>query len=489
MKSLNRKTTNKPTKHPERILQFGGGNFLRAFCDWMFHVLNEETDFNSSIVVVKPTERGDYLELKEQEGLFYVALDGIRKESLHSEVTLVESISRSIQPYTEWEAYLKTAEQPEMRFIVSNTTEAGIKFSEKDTLEAQPAHEFPAKLTQWLFHRYQFFNGAADKGMIFLPCELIENNGLALRKAIMEYAELWKLEEAFVDWIVDHNQFCNTLVDRIVSGYPSNRASEISEQKGFEDKLLVAGEYYHSWVIDASKEAQLALPFHQTNLNVQFVEDLAPYREMKVRILNGAHTSLVPVGYLAGIRTVKESMDTGEVLNHVERVLSEEIKPTLSGFGAHEIDVFIKAVLDRFKNPTLKHNLIDISLNSTSKFQARLLPAFLDYLGNEGSFPKRIAFSLACLIRFYKGEFANETIELKDNIEILNFFKEEWGKVTSGQQSLEALVQNIFRNESIFGYDLNKINGLVPFVVAQIESVQKIGVVESLRKLYEYRNH
>lgn len=483
MELLNRNITNRPQTNPERILQFGGGNFLRAFCDWIFDVLNKETDFNASVVVVKPTEKGDYLDLKAQDGLFHLALDGICDGQLHSEVTLVESISRVIQPYNEWETFLKTAEQPEMRFVVSNTTEAGIQFSKKDILENQPAHEFPAKLTQWLFHRYQFFNGAIDKGMILLPCELIRNNGLALRKTVMEYAELWHLGDDFIDWIVAHNHFCCTLVDRIVSGFPKERAASIVNEIKVEDKLLVAGEYYHSWVIKASKEIQKELPFAQTNLNVKFVEDLGPYREMKVRVLNGAHTSLVPVGYLAGIRTVKESMDTEIVYNHVSKILFEEIKPTLIDFREEEVDTFIQSVLDRFKNPTLKHYLIDISLNSISKFEARLLPAFLDYTQLNETFPKRIAFSLACLIRFYKGVFNSEEIKIKDSDIVIKFFKKEWGKVNSKEQTIKGLVENLFRNPSIFKNDLSKVKGLVSFIENQIITVEKEGIIKGLEKL------
>lgn len=483
MNKLNRNTTNIPVQRPERILQFGGGNFLRAFCDWMFHVLNLETDFNSSVVIVKPTKRGDYVELKAQDGLFHVALDGIRDGALHSEITLVESISRVIQPYNAWKDYLKTAEQAEMRFLVSNTTEAGIKFSESDQLKDEPAHEFPAKLTQWLFHRFNHFDGAADKGMILLPCELIEDNGEALKTTVLQYAELWKLGEGFVSWINNHNYFCSTLVDRIVSGYPKDRADELLKSIGFDDELLVAGEYYNSWVIKAPIEVQSELPFAKTDLNVQFVEDLGSYREMKVRVLNGAHTSLVPVGVLAGIETVIESMSQAEVIGHVQNVLSEEVKPTLIDFSATEIDAFIQAVLDRFKNPTLQHFLMDISLNSTSKFQARLLPAFLDYVKMKGTFPKRIAFSLACLIRFYKGEFNGSSIVRKDNSEVLQFFDKEWSSIEKNEQPLEVLVKNTLSNPLIVGKDISSIEGLVPFIAGQITNIESKGVVETLKTI------
>ncbi len=483
MKTLNRSAINKPVQYPERILQFGGGNFLRAFCDWMIDVLNKQTDFNGSIVVVKPTKRGDYSELREQEGLFHVALDGIRNGKLISEVTLVESVSRVIQPYLEWKDFLATAEQPEMRYIISNTTEAGIKFSEEDQITDTPPHEFPAKLTLWLHHRFTHFNGAADKGCVLLPCELIEDNGDALRKTILTYASKWNLGYDFQDWITEHNHFCSTLVDRIVSGYPKDRANEIEEKIGFNDPLLVAGEEYHSWVIKAPSFMQKELPFSKTNLNVQFVDQLSSFREIKVRILNGAHTSLVPVAYLAGLRTVKESMDSELINHHVLALLSTEVKPTLTDFSEQEIDTFINAVLDRFKNPTLKHYLIDISLNSTSKFKARLLPAFNQFTELKGAFPKRIAFSLACLIRFYKGEFNGQTIALNDNKTILDFFKEEWSKVDAEIQTVSNLVENVLSNENIFGDDLTKHEGLTGFIEKSLKAIENNGVVSFLEKL------
>ena len=483
LKILNRKTVNKPVNHPLRVMQFGGGNFLRAFCDWMFDVLNKTTDFNGSVAVIKPTERGDYTELKNQEGLFHVALDGIRNGKLVSEVTLVESVSKVIQPYTEWNDYLALAEQPEMRFVVSNTTEAGIKFSSSDKQTDCPPHEFPGKLTLWLYHRFNYFKGATDKGCIVLPCELIEDNGDALQKTVVKYAEHWGLELEFITWVINCNYFCSTLVDRIVSGFPTDRKVAIEQQTGYKDDLLVAGEVYHSWVIKAPPIVQKELPFSKTDLNVVFVDDLKDYREMKVRILNGAHTSLVPVGYLAGIRTVKESMEDDLVSNHILQVLSKEIKPTLTNFPEKDIDTFINAVLDRFKNPTLKHFLIAISLNSTSKFQARLLPAFKEYTQTNGHFPKRIAFSLACLIRFYKGEFGGENIPVNDDASILEFFKDEWGQVTEQHQTLEDLVTNVLSNTDIVGENLATYNGLVQFITNSINSIDEVGVKECLKAL------
>jgi len=463
-------------------MQFGGGNFLRAFIDWMVDVLNKETDFNGGIAIVKPTAGGDYAELKAQDGLFTVVLDGIKNGELVAEKTVVTAVQEVINSYIEWESYLELATNPDVRFIVSNTTEAGIKFNAADSLEDNPPKEFPAKLTFWLNHRFKHFNGDATKGCILLPCELIEDNGAALRKTVLQYADHWLLGKAFKDWIHHSNYFCSTLVDRIVSGYPVDRAEEIKTTSGFEDKLLVAGEYYHSWVIQANEIVQKELPFAKTAMNVEFVDDLAPYREMKVRILNGAHTSMVPVGYLAGIRFVKEAMENTHVSGFVESLLLNEAAKTLD-FPEKVKKKFVGGVLDRFRNPLLKHQLISISLNSTSKFVARLLPTLKDYYNKEGKLPKRIVFGLSALILFYKGEFNGEEIALKDDQNVLDFFTEHWKKVDNEQIALSDFVHSVLGNTRIWKEDLTHIAGLPDSVTQNILQIQKNGIIESLRKL------
>src|SRR5690606_3864984 len=269
---------------PTKILQFGCGNFLRAFVDWMVQVLNEETDFNAGVVIVKPAERGDYKILKDQYGLFTVILDGIRDGKSIQEKRLVSCVDQIINPYTAWEQYLELAQIPSLRFVISNTTEAGIKFNPMDNFKDAPPSEFPAKLTLFLYHRFRHYDGNPSKGCIILPCELIISNGETLQKTVLQYAAHWQLEPEFTAWIRTANHFCSTLVDRIVSGYPTDRVQELERELRYEDPLMVAGEYYHNWVIQAPISIQRELPFTQTKLNVQFVDDLAPYREMKVRI-------------------------------------------------------------------------------------------------------------------------------------------------------------------------------------------------------------
>lgn len=482
MQSLNRTTANIYETLPLKVMQFGGGNFLRAFVDWMIHSMNKKTDFNAGVVIIKPTDRGDYSALKSQEGLFHVVLDGVVNGKLVSEKTLVTAVQKIINPYTEWNDYLELAKNETIRFIISNTTEAGIKFNTDDKFDDSPPKEFPAKLTVWLYHRFQYFRNDAAKGCILLPCELIEGNGDALKLSVLQYADYWRLGDDFISWINGANVFCNTLVDRIVSGYSADRAMEVQNEFGFEDGLTVIGEYYHSWVIQKAGSVAEELPFDQTDLNVQFVDDLVPYREMKVRILNGAHTAMVPVGYLAGLRLVKEVIDNEVVGGFVKSLLIEEVVPTL-GFSEIEKNKFVDDVLDRFENPFLEHRLIDIALNSTSKFVARLLPTIKDYMAIDGTLPKRIVFGLACLIRFYKGTFNEEKIQVKDDKGVLDFFNVEWKMFDELEISLQILVTHILENNLIWGEDLNLLPELSIIVTEQIENIEAYGVLEALKLL------
>lgn len=479
MKKLNRKKAHLTDHRPERILQFGGGNFLRGFVDWMIDVLNKENIFNGSVVVVKPTASGDYDDLKVQDGLFHVILDGIKNGEFISRIDLVESVSRTIHPYKNWSEYLATARDSGFRYIVSNTTEAGIAFSEEDLFDNNPPGEFPAKLTRWLYERYQYFSGSVNRGCLILPCELIEQNGDALREAVLQYANYWNLDRKFQEWVMKSNYFYNTLVDRIVSGYPDARADEIKKSIGYDDALLVAGEYYHSWVISGDPIIQKELRFSETDLNVQFVDNISDYRELKVRILNGAHTSLVPVGYLAGYRTVDGCMKNDSLVQFLQNLLKEEVKLTLDFLPAGEVDEFIKTVIDRFKNPVLAHRLQDISLNSFAKFKARLLPTIKDYIVKSGDIPRHIAFALACLILFYHGEFQGEKIPLNDETRNIDFARETWKAYVAGKIGLLTLVTQFL---SKLGIDRETplYERICSLVSENIVNIRRDGVLDSL---------
>lgn len=480
MQNLNRHTIKDQVPPlPIKILQFGGGNFLRAFVDWMVQILNEEANFNAGIAIIKPTKNGDYQDLKNQGGLFNVVLDGIKNGEQVQEVKLINCIGSIINPYTEWEQYIELAKNPTLRFVISNTTEAGIKFNPEDNFDASPPREFPAKLTVLLYHRFKFFNEDPSKGFIILPCELIENNGAALQKTVLKYAEHWKLGSEFTSWILTANHFYSTLVDRIVSGYPAERAHGLEVALGYTDPMMVAGEYYHSWVIQAPASVQKELPFAQTDLNVQFVEDLSPYREMKVRILNGAHTALVPVAYLAGARLVDEALEQAEIARYINELLLEETITTLH-FPQKIKEQFVADVLNRFRNPILKHQLISIALNGTSKFVSRLLPTLKDYLALEKKLPKRIVFALSALLCFYKGKYNGEKIDLKDETMVLSFFKESWRQYGLGNISLETTLHHILANSDIWGENLNDIPDLSNMVLHFISSIEQKGMLNSL---------
>ena len=465
LKKLNRTTTPNVIR-PVKILQFGEGNFLRAFVDWIVDILNEKTDFNGAVEIIQPINKGMADMVNKQDGLYHVVLKGVQQGKVFSETRLVTCVSNAINPYEDFESYLTTAENPDLKFIVSNTTEAGITFQASDSSPATLDESFPGKLTQLLFHRFKFFNGNKEKGLIFLPCELIESNGDTLKETILRYAKLWKLPEDFKQWITSCNQFCNTLVDRIVPGFPKETIHEIQQSVGYEDNLVVEAEPFHLWVIEGPESLQQQFPATKAGLQVKFVKDLTPYRTRKVRILNGAHTTLVPVAYLAGIRTVKESIDDKNTGSYIRNVIFNEIIPTLD-LPADELTQFANDVIERFQNPFIKHELLSIALNSISKFKVRVLPSVLEFKKRTGKLPVDLLYSLAALIRFYKGEWHGDAIPLNDSPEVLNFFKMAWQ-----EQDVQKVVHKVLSNESFWGQDLTQVDGFVDQVTRSLKQIE-----------------
>lgn len=475
MQRLNR--TNKvATKYTTRkVMIFGGGNFNRAFGCWMIDLLNEQADFRGGIVLVKPTPGRDYTALREQDGLYHVILNGIEAGQLVSKTKLISAIDQIVHPYDDWDQYLATAEEDSLRYIISNTTEAGIKFESHDQSSDAPPSSFPAKVSLWLHHRFQHFSGAPDKGCVFLPCELIADNGDSLKSCILRYAQLWGLSTDFQDWVSTHCVFCNTLVDRIVTGYPSDKIDEIQSKIGFEDQMLVVGEPYHSWIIQGPKQLSTELPFDKIGLAVKWVDELEDYRAQKVKILNGAHTSMVPIGYLAGKVSVKEAIETTEIGQFIEGLLQEEVWPTLN-FSAEELQDFTSKTLDRFRNPFLFHKLLDIALNSISKFKTRLLPSLLGFVEKKGHCPPKISLALAALIVMYKGEWQGEKTPLRDNADVLAFFRSVWADAADPSQ----LVKQVLGQTHFWGQDLNTIPGLHELVTTYIQDIQSKGMVATM---------
>ena len=458
MRPLNRSTDD---VLPLRILQFGGGNFLRGYFDWMVELLNERTDFYGSVLVVKPTEGGHYRDLVQQQGLFHVVLDGVQRGEPVHETRLVSSITEVVHPYEDYADFINYVVE-DIDFIVSNTTEAGIRFVAEPWPEGRCAQEFPGKLTQWLYYRWR----KIGPGCHIIPLELIEQNGEALRRCVLAYAKYWDLGENFQDWIRENNRFYNTLVDRIVSGFPSD-AEKLWQQTGQQDNLVVAGEYYHSLVIEAPPTGIPGLPLHEAGLNVTYTDDLTPYRERKVRLLNGAHTAIVPTGYLAGLNTVGEVMHDKAMRAYLEWVLYEEFIPSLEQ-PEEELREFAADVLDRFRNPSLHHKLLDISLNSTDKFRTRLLPSLLAYQKRFGKLPVGIVRALAALLVFYRGRRGEEEIPLRDAADRLAFFRKVW----ADEPPSEQVVRRVLARAEWWGQDLNTVPGLAAAVTEQLEQTR-----------------
>lgn len=435
----------------ETVMQFGEGGFLRGFVDYFFHKLQEKGLYDGKIVVVQPIEKGMCQMLADQNCEYNLFLRGIDNGQVVNEHTHVTSISRALNPYTQYEEYMKLAENPDLRVIVSNTTEAGIEYLGTEKLTDTPPKSYPAKLTQFLYKRFQL----GLKGFILLPCELIDNNADNLKKCILQYADLWELGDDFKNWLESENDFCNTLVDRIVTGYPRDEVEELTKQIGYTDNLIDTAEIFHLWVIEGHHEDEL--PFNKAGYNIVWTDDAKPYKKRKVRILNGGHTSMVLGARLYGLSTVGECLKDETVSAFLKKCIFEEIVPTL---GNTETDVkFGEAVLERFSNPFIKHQLLSIALNSVSKFQVRVLPTILEYKEKFGKYPAALTFSMAALIAFYRTDEAN------DGADIMEFMK-------------TASVEDIMKREDYWHSDLTE---MIPLVTEYYNMIQEKGMAEAYK--------
>lgn len=497
MQRLN-KSISKAVDRPIKVLQFGEGNFLRAFVDYMFDVVNEKTDFNGSVAIVKPIEFGNLDRFHEQECQYTLQLRGMVDGEARKETRIITTVSDAVAAIEDYDKYEAFAKLDTLRFIVSNTTEAGIVFDDTDKFDAKPPKTYPGKLTKLLYDRYKFFNGDKAKGIILIPCELIADNGIELKKCIMQFVKLWGLEDGFVDWVNEACSFCPTLVDRIVPGYPRDEAAALCEEFGYEDQLIDTAEIFGLWVIEADTNISLEqlkkeLPFDKAGLPVVFTEDHHPYKERKVRILNGSHTSFVLASFLAGNDLVKQSMDDATIRKYMEETLFDEVIPTLS-LSKEECDQFANDVIARFQNPYIKHKLLDISLNSVSKWEARCLPSFLGYVEKMGKLPKYLTFSIAALMSFYStqkegevnggrclvGDRNGEEYFIRDDQAVLDFFLEN-----SAKDAAEFSKAYLGNTRFFGGEDLTKVDGLVDAVAGYIADIRTRGmraVVEDLVK-------
>jgi len=468
-----------PIAYTEKIVQFGEGNFLRAFTDWMFDKMNKESGFDAGVVVIQPLAKGMIPQLNAQQGKYTLFLNGIKEGKAVSEKVVIDAIQRGINPYDQVEEWLALASQPELEFVISNTTEAGIAFDTADTFEMSVQNSFPGKLTAFLYRRFVAFEGAKDKGLVMIPCELINKNGEKLKEVVLKYADNWSLPVAFIKWINEANTFCNSLVDRIVPGYPFDKAEALWETLGYEDNLMVEGEQFHLWVIETEKIDKPFFPAKASGLNIIFTDDLTPYRTRKVRILNGAHTTMVPVGLLYGIETVKEAVEDEVVGKFIHAAIFDEIVPTLD-LSKSELDAFGMAVLDRFKNPYVKHYLQSISLNSNSKFETRVLPSLLTYLERKGELPKKLVFALAATIVLFKGDVS---FELKDDAKWLSLYKELWDSLAADRIEYKALVTKVLAQTTLWQQDLNAIEGLTEQVTSNVKAIHEKGMKEAIKEV------
>jgi tagaturonate reductase len=473
---------------PERVLQFGEGNFLRCFVDWMIDGLNRQGLFRGQVVVIQPIERGMVETLNEQDGLYTCILRGIEGGQVIERREIITAIRRGIDPYRDWNACLAAAAQPEIRFVVSNTTEAGIAFLEESRPAERCPASFPAKVAALLYERFQRLGGGPKSGLVFLPCELIDRNGEQLRRHVLRHAAAWGLPQEFVQWVSIHNHFLTTLVDRIVPGYPDDEMPRLTAELGYEDRLLTAGEIFHIWVIEGDAKFAVELPLAQAGLNVVWTNDLRPYRMRKVRILNGAHTMSALAAYLMGLETVRESLEDPLFGAYVRRGVFDEILPALP-VRSDEDRAIAESVMERLKNPFIRHHVMSIALNSVSKYRVRVLPSLLDYRAAYHRLPPALTFSLAALLAFYRGteirdgalwgSRAGSPYAVRDDAPVLAAFAEQW-RAYQEHGDLGACVRALLARADFWGEDLCTMPDLVEGVTMHLSRTLTRGIREAL---------
>ena len=464
---------------PEKVMQFGEGNFLRAFVDYFFDMANEKCGWNGKVALVQPIAMGLTEYINKQEGLYTLYLRGSEKGEKVDYKRVISSVSRCINPYGDWDKVLELARSKDLEIIVSNTTEAGIVHDTESQFDQCPPISFPAKLTRVLFERFT----AGMPGIVMLSCELIDNNGKELLNCVNQYITDWNLSDEFRAWVNNENVFCSTLVDRIVPGRirDPKEVAALDAANGYEDPLTDVGEIFGVWVIEGPDGLEDRLPFKAAGVPVMVVPDVTPYKKRKVRILNGAHTGFVLGAYLAGFDIVRDCMHNDNIRGFMNKMLYEEVIPTLP-LDKDDLMAFAEAVQDRFNNPFVNHELMSISLNSTSKWKARNLPSFLEYIKTEGKLPACLTMSIAAYIAFYSNDIqelnekglvcrrpkGNDYL-ISDDRWALEFY---WAHKDDSE---EALVNAVLTNEQMWDQDLTKIEGLEAAVVAGLKKIRTEG--------------
>jgi tagaturonate reductase len=457
----------------------------------MINAMNGRGLFDGRVVVVQPIEKGLVDVLNEQDGLYTLILRGLQSGKIVERREIITAITRGIHPYRSWETFLATAAQPHLRFVVSNTTEAGIAYVEEPRPAGKSPTSFPAKVTALLAERFSRFGGHPAKGLIFLPCELIDKNGEQLRACVLRHAAAWELSQEFVHWVSAHNRFLNTLVDRIVPGYPHDEIPTLTAELGYEDRLLTTGEIFHVWVIEGNAAIAKELPLTDAGLNVIWTSDLQPFRTRKVRILNGAHTMITLAAYLAGLDTVRQCVEDPVFGAYLRRGIFDEILPLLP-LPVEETRTFAGDVMERLANPFIKHNLISIALNSVSKYRVRVLPSLLEYRASTHRLPPILTFSLAALLAFYRGtdihdgalmgRRPNGPYTVKDDAPVLEAFRDQW-RAFEQHRDVPALCRAILGRTDFWGEDLSSLADLVGGVATELSRILDVGVREAVSAL------
>lgn len=485
MKALNESVLKKKER-PIKVVQFGEGNFLRGFVDYMLDIANESNHFDGSIILIKPIEYGNLQAFHQQDCLYTVSLRGRVEGQEQVTNRIVTSIADAVDAYLEYEKYSALATVDTLRFVVSNTTEAGIVYDQTDSLELCPPKSYPGKLTKFLYERYLYFKGDMTKGLVILPVELIDDNGIHLKEIVLKLAKQWELEEAFIAWLLEACIFCSTLVDRIVTGFPRDEKESMWESFGYEDNLIVTGEPFALWVIESEKDIEEELPLTKAGLPVVFTDNQKPYKQRKVRILNGAHTSFALASYLAGNNTVLESMQDELIHDFMTKTIYDEIIPTLD-LAKKDLLSFADAVADRFNNPFIKHELLSISLNSVSKWKARCLPSLVEYKKRFGKLPSHLTFSLAALMEFYRGRELKDGVlighrneleyKIMDDKEALEFF------AANSDKEISDFVSGFLSNKGFWGDELAEVPELAGEVQVHMEGIRSKGIREAMKNI------
>lgn len=462
-----------------KVLQIGEGNFLRAFAEYIIETADNMGIFNGS-VVISQARGSDFCDILNLQNCDYNILTrGIENGETVDSLEKTTCVKECINPKKDFDKVIETACLDTLKVIISNTTEAGIVYNESDCLNDKPPVSFPAKLTVLLYSRFKKFDGSSEKGLLILPVELIEKNGDRLKEIVLKYADEWQLDKEFVSWINNSCCFANTLVDRIVSGYPKDSIEEVTRRIGYDDKCVVACEPFLFWAIECDEKMSDIFPVDKLGLNIVYSSDITAYKTRKVRILNGAHTLSVLAGFLSGHNTVREMMQDSHYKNHIINALYKEIIPTIN-LPFDELSAFADSVIERFDNPFIKHKLLDISLNSVSKFKSRCLGSMKDYIRIYNELPKALTFGLASLISFYRGEIKDgrfignrngEDYEIRDSEEVIAFM------------SKNPSVEEILSREDFWGENLNKIDGLCEKTQEYLTSIQENGIEKTVEEI------